>query len=179
MGPYSLFGVATGYTLKNSYKNTLVVLSVGTSAVFFGAWLGSIVAFFFGRYLCRKEVKRCTEKKRILKAIDGTMETQGFKLIFLMRLSLLVPFNFSNYVFGGSAVNPSSFALGTLGLIPMTLFFVYMGTTMASIEEAVSGDYSMTTLEIVISVVGTSLALIGIVFASCVVRQTLNKEMSR
>lgn len=107
MGPYSLFGIATGYTLKKSYENTALELAIGTLAVFSGAWIGAVVAFFFGRYLCRKAVKGCTEKNRVLKAIDATMENNGAKLIFVMRLSMLVPFNFSNYVFGGSAVKPT------------------------------------------------------------------------
>lgn len=69
--------------------------------------------------------------------------------------------------------------LGTLGLVPMALFFVYIGTTMATIEEAVSNNHGMSTLEIVIMVVGSSFALGGIIFASISVKRTLNKEMAR
>lgn len=54
-------------------------------------------------------------------------------MIILMRLSLLVPFNLSNYVFGGSAVKVFDFVMGTMGLLPMVLFFVYIGTTMSNI----------------------------------------------
>lgn len=72
-------------------------------------------------------------KKPLLRAIDSTMETRGLKLIILMRLSLLVPFNFSNYVLGISAVKYRDFMIGTLGLFPIVLFFVYIGTTMSNI----------------------------------------------
>jgi uncharacterized membrane protein YdjX (TVP38/TMEM64 family) len=56
-----------------------------------------------------------------------------------MRLSLLVPFNFSNYVFGSSAVKAFDFIIGTIGLLPMVIFFSYVGTTMNNIQEVASG----------------------------------------
>ena len=69
----------------------------------------------------------------MLRAIDKTMETQGFKIIILMRFSILVPFSVSNYVLGASSVNISHFIIGNFGLIPMALFYVYLGTTMENI----------------------------------------------
>jgi uncharacterized membrane protein YdjX (TVP38/TMEM64 family) len=114
-----------------------------------------------------------------LRAIDSTMETQGLKLIILMRLSLLVPFNLSNYVFGISAVKYEDFALGTLGLFPIVLFFVYIGTTMSNIHDAISGNVEMTTLEIVVMVIGTLVALVGLLYTTFLVRATLNAEIER
>lgn len=61
------------------------------------------------------------------------METQGLKMIVLMRFSLLVPFSLSNYVLGASSVNISHFIFGNFCLIPMALFYVYLGTTMQNI----------------------------------------------
>jgi uncharacterized membrane protein YdjX (TVP38/TMEM64 family) len=58
---------------------------------------------------------------------------QGLKLILLMRLSMIVPFNLSNYVFGASSVRIKEFVLGTLGLLPLVTFFVYIGTTVSDI----------------------------------------------
>ncbi len=51
-----------------------------------------------------------------------------------MRLSLVIPFNFSNYVLGASGVKIVHFILGTLGVIPLVLFFVFLGTTISDIE---------------------------------------------
>lgn len=133
MGPYSMFGVGTGYAFTRSYDSMVVVLTVGTVSVFLGALLGGIIAFVFGRYLCRSKIKKISKKNKILNAIDSTMETQGLKLVFLLRLSLLVPFNFSNYAFGGTAIKIGHFILGTLGLLPMALFWVYIGTTASNI----------------------------------------------
>ena len=54
----------------------------------------------------------------------------------MLRLSFLVPFNISNYVLGASAVKFKDFAIGTLALFPCSVFFVYVGTTISTLEEA-------------------------------------------
>ena len=72
-------------------------------------------------------------KYKVFSALDRTLENQGLKLVFLMRLSLLVPFNVSNYIFGGSAVKLRDYLIGTIGVLPIALFFVYIGTTMSNL----------------------------------------------
>ncbi len=72
-------------------------------------------------------------KYEVFSALDRTLENQGLKLVFLMRLSLLVPFNVSNYIFGSSAVKLRDYLIGTIGVLPIALFFVYIGSTMSNI----------------------------------------------
>lgn len=54
MGPYSILAIGSGYTLSHAYKNVWIVMTVGTFAVFIGAWLGGMIAFGIGRFCCRK-----------------------------------------------------------------------------------------------------------------------------
>jgi uncharacterized membrane protein YdjX (TVP38/TMEM64 family) len=109
----------------------------------------------------------------MLSALDEAVQTEGIKLIFLVRLSLIVPFNFSNYVFGGSSVVTSHFIIGTFGLIPMCVYFVYLGTTISSIQDILNNDAPMNTVTIVIYVVGALLGLTVLVSVSLVVRKIL------
>jgi uncharacterized membrane protein YdjX (TVP38/TMEM64 family) len=144
--PYSIMAMSTGYTMSQCFSNTAAAISIGTASIFVGAWCGSVIAYLVGRYLCRDQVVKLTLKYQVFSALDKTLESQGMKLVFLMRLSLLVPFNVSNYVFGGSAVRFTDYLLGTIGVLPIALFFVYMGTTMSNIQDALSGKEKMTTV---------------------------------
>ena len=90
-----------------------------------------------------------------------------------MRLSMLVPFNISNFVFGASAVQLRHFAVGTIGMIPLVAFFVYLGTSVSDLHEVVNGQHKMSRTEIAVMVLGTLFALIGLVFTSVMVKSAL------
>lgn len=107
------------------------------------------------------------------------MMTRGFKLMFLMRLSVLIPFNFSNYVLGGTAVKISDFVLGTTGIFPLVIFFVYVGSTMSNLQDFLDGNYGISTHEIILMVLGGLVAICAIVFVSYIVKRTLDKEIKR
>jgi hypothetical protein len=67
--------------------------------------------------------------------------------------------------------------IGTSGLLPMALFYVYIGTTMSTIEEAVAGTRSLSTAEIVVTTISLVVALCGIIVISIIVKRTLKKEI--
>lgn len=130
MLPYSIVAIATGYTFQYAYKEIVTVLGIGTAVIFFGAYLGALISFPIGRRICRVRVKAYASKKPVLRALESILEKDGLKLILLLRLSIAFPFNFSNYFMGASSVKFSHFALGTFSLIPITTFYVYIGTTL-------------------------------------------------
>jgi uncharacterized membrane protein YdjX (TVP38/TMEM64 family) len=82
----------------------------------------------------------------VFSALDKTLESNGIKLVFLMRMSLLVPYNISNLLFGATAIPFVHYLLGTIGVLPIIIFYVYLGTTMSNIEAAISGKEPLTTV---------------------------------
>lgn len=177
MGPYSVFALGSGYAFSHAFDHIAKVLAVGTACVFVGAWCGANIAFVLGRFCCRKRVLKFSEKKPILRAIDKVVLKEGLKLIILMRMSLLIPFNFSNYIFGCSAIKYWQFALGTLGVLPLVCFLVYMGTTFSNLQDAISGKQVMSTEEIIVMCVGTVIAALALLYATCKVRSVLKAEL--
>lgn len=107
-----------------------VIFGVGMGAVyvFVGATLGAIAAFWVGRYLARDWVSRKIEGNATFSAIDRAVAEEGFKIVLLTRLSPVFPFNLLNYAFGLTGVSLKSYALGSIGMIPGTLMYVYIGS---------------------------------------------------
>ncbi|MEG5033913.1 TVP38/TMEM64 family protein [Microcoleus sp. AT3-D2] len=127
------------------------VLTLGGGAIF-GLWwgsvyvfaasiLGAVFAFAIGRYLCRDRVVKYMESHPKFKALDRAVSQQGLKIVFLTRLCPLFPFNLLNYALGITQVSLKDYVLGSFGMIPGTIMYVYSGSLVG--EVAAIGTQTM------------------------------------
>ncbi|MHC5933620.1 TVP38/TMEM64 family protein [Nostoc sp.] len=100
----------------------------GTIYVLIAATIGATLAFLIGRYLSRDWVYRQINKHPKFKAINLAVAKQGWKIVLLTRLSPLFPFNLLNYAFGVTQVSLKDYMLGSFGIIPGTVMYVYIGS---------------------------------------------------
>ena len=91
--PGTIVTLGTGVALMKAYQNAWLAVAVGSLSVFIGTWLGSILAMLIARYLFRDYAVKCARKYKIVSAIDKAIETEGCKLMLLMRMCPLIPFN--------------------------------------------------------------------------------------
>jgi uncharacterized membrane protein YdjX (TVP38/TMEM64 family) len=92
-----------------------------------GATLGSTAAFLIGRYAARRLVAtRLAEMPRFL-AIEQAVSARGRRIVFLLRLSPVVPFNFLNYVLGLTTISVWDFVIASLGTVPGAFVYAYAG----------------------------------------------------
>jgi uncharacterized membrane protein YdjX (TVP38/TMEM64 family) len=93
-----------------------------------GYSVGAALAFLIGRYVAREPVARIVRTRPRLNAIDTAMGQGGWKLVALLRVTPVVPFNLSNYVFGVTAIRFWPFAVANgLFMLPAAMVFVYFG----------------------------------------------------
>jgi uncharacterized membrane protein YdjX (TVP38/TMEM64 family) len=107
----------------------------GSIYVFIAATLGAIFAFLIGRYLSRDWVYQQMQRHPKFNAIEAAVAENGLKIVFLCRLSPILPFNLLNYAFGITQISLKEYILGSFGIIPGTIMYVYMGS--------LAGDLSM------------------------------------
>ena len=143
-------------------------------SVWIGAEIGSCIAFLLGKFVLRELSEGLASKYKVTKALDKAIRTEGLKFVLLLRLCPLVPFNAFNYAMGITAVSFFHFALGGVGMIPGTIVYVFVGTTLGSITQAATGDYSGGTGALIMLIVGSVLACVAIVWVSIVVKRYLN-----
>jgi uncharacterized membrane protein YdjX (TVP38/TMEM64 family) len=105
----------------------------GSVYVFFGATLGATMAFWVGRHLLRDWVSRKINHRPQFQAIDAAVGRSGFKIVLLTRLSPLFPFNFLNYAYGVTQVSLKDYVLASVGMIPGTVLYVYIGSLAGSL----------------------------------------------
>ncbi|MBE9216169.1 TVP38/TMEM64 family protein [Plectonema cf. radiosum LEGE 06105] len=105
----------------------------GSLYVLIAAIIGAIFAFLVGRYISRDWVCQQIGKKPKFQAIDKAVAKNGFKIVFLTRLSPIFPFNLLNYAFGVTQVSLKDYILGSIGMIPGTVMYVYMGSLIGNI----------------------------------------------
>jgi len=100
----------------------------GFLAVSAGATLGAALAFLVARFIARDKVEAIAQRNEKFRRIDKAIGEKGAKLIFLLRLSPVIPFNLSNYFYGLTSVKfwPYLFA-SWIGMIPGTFLYVYIG----------------------------------------------------
>jgi uncharacterized membrane protein YdjX (TVP38/TMEM64 family) len=132
-----LYNVATVLLLPGAVLTlgggVLFGLWWGTVYVLIAATLGATIAFLMGRHLARDWVLRKIQSNRKFKAIDQAVAQQGFKIVFLTRLSPVFPFNLLNYTFGITKVSLKDYVLGSIGMLPGTLLYVYIGSLVSSL----------------------------------------------
>lgn len=103
-------------------------IGVGTICVFIGATMGATAAFLVGRYLARGWVTRKIAENSKFQAIDRAVGAAGFKIVLLTRLSPIFPFNLLNYAYGVTGVSLKDYVLASIGMLPGTLMYVYIGS---------------------------------------------------
>lgn len=145
----------------------------GVVFVFFGAMLGATAAFLIGRYVARDWVSGKVSGNRIFKSIYDAIEKEGRKIIFLVRLSPAFPFNLLNYALGLTNVSLADYVLGTVGILPGTVLYVYLGSLVG---DAASGAQK-SPLEWAFLVVGL-IATFAVVFVvTKVARKSLQESV--
>lgn len=106
---------------------------MGSLYVFIGATIGAIAAFLVGRYWARGWVVKKISGNEKFRAIDEAVAREGLKIVLLTRLSPIFPFNLLNYAYGVTGVSLKDYIFGSIGMIPGTIMYVYIGSLAGSI----------------------------------------------
>lgn len=111
----------------------------GVIFVFIGAVLGSAAAFLVARYVARAAIERRIAGNARFAAIDRAVGAEGRKIVFLLRLSPVFPFNLLNYALGLTRVPFTDFLAASVGMIPGTILYVYYGKLIGDVSALAGG----------------------------------------
>lgn len=147
----------------------------GSLVVFIGATLGATLAFLVGRYMARGWVAKKIEGNQNFAAIDKAVGKEGLKIVTLLRLSPIFPFNVLNYGLGVTGVSLKDYFLGSVGMFPGTVMYVYLGSLAGNLATIGAGDApSNPTVTWAIRIIG----LIATVAVTVVVTRVARKALA-
>jgi uncharacterized membrane protein YdjX (TVP38/TMEM64 family) len=185
LGPWGPVIFAGIYVVATVFFIPGSVLTLGAGAVFglglgsvcvsISATLGATAAFLVGRYLARDAIARKIEKNAKFAAIDRAVADEGWKIVFLTRLSPVFPFTLLNYAFGLTRVRLGHYVLASwIGMMPGTVMYVYLG----SLVNVGAGHRQRTIGEWVSYGVGLLATIAVTIFVTRVARKALEKKIS-
>ncbi|MDB9451662.1 TVP38/TMEM64 family protein [Dolichospermum circinale] len=149
----------------------------GSIYVFIGATLGAIAAFLGGRYLAQGWVKEKISSYKKFAIIDKAVSKEGLKIVLLVRLSPLFPFNLLNYALGITSVSFQDYLIGSVGMIPGTIMYVYFGSLVGDIALIGSKNQpGNIILHWVIQIMGLIATIAVTVYVTNIAKKALKDE---
>jgi uncharacterized membrane protein YdjX (TVP38/TMEM64 family) len=147
----------------------------GSILVYIGAVLGASAVYFLAARLVRTRVITWIDREPRLAVVRRAVAEQGVWLMFLLRLSPLVPFVQLNYVLVLSGVGYRDYLVATLGMWPTIVMYVYYGKVVGDVAALAAGVAPPRGTEYyVLLVVG----LVATIVASTMITRAAKKAMT-
>ncbi|KAK6937498.1 SNARE associated Golgi protein [Dillenia turbinata] len=163
-------------TLGGGY---LFGLPVGFVADSIGATIGATAALFIGRTIGRPYVISKLKNYPQFQAVAFAIQRSGFKIVLLLRLTPLLPFNMLNYLLSVTPVGIGEYMLATwFGMMPITFALVYVGTTLKDLSDVTHGWSKVSKARWACLALGLGLSVILIVCIAKVAKASLDKALA-
>ncbi|MGB3138390.1 MAG: TVP38/TMEM64 family protein [Nodosilinea sp.] len=153
----------------------------GAFLVFIGAMLGATAAFLVGRYVARGWVASKIANNPKFQTLDDAIAREGRKIILLLRLSPVFPFNLLNYGLGLSQISLKDYVIGSTGILPGTIMYVYLGSLVGNLATLGAGDGSQSPeaarIQWIIRIVGLIATVAVTLYVTRIARRALNESL--
>ncbi|XP_062086107.1 uncharacterized protein LOC133792206 [Humulus lupulus] len=175
--PLTILAVpASILTLGGGY---LFGLPLGFVADSIGATIGATAAFILGRTIGRSYVISKLKNYPKFEAVAIAIQRSGFKIVLLLRLVPLLPFNMLNYLLSVTPVRIEEYVMATwLGMMPITFTLVYIGTTLKDLSDVTHGWNELSTSNWVFIGLGFCISIIILVCITKVAKASLDKALA-
>lgn len=152
----------------------------GIPIISIGSTLGASIAFLLGQTLARGLVESAVKDYPKFRAIDEAVKIEGWKMILLLRLIPLVPFNFLNYALALTSINIFTYIFFSwIGMFPGTVLYVYIGISAGSLADIIAGRTQTGTWWVQLIIFGSTgvLVVIGFILIGFIARKYIKKYL--
>ncbi|GEM_PF-3438606 len=166
----TLFFIGTAFTMAILLTPTTFISSLsgflfGLSSLVYvvpAYLLASLLGYMFGRHLDKGRLLKSMVDMDNKELLKYTVESNPFWFVILCRISPILPFGLMNLLLPAFGVKVKEFiTAGTLGMLPRTTLFVWLGSAAQNLLEAFNsgnGDigfkFYMTSILVIVSSFG-------------------------
>jgi len=111
----------------------------GTMLTYVGAVLGASAVYALAAPLARWRVLRWIDRDPRVAATRRAVVKDSAWIMFLLRLSPLVPYNLLNYALALSGVTFRDYLLASVGMIPAIIMYAYYGKVAGDVTRIAAG----------------------------------------
>lgn len=188
LGPWGPAAFIAIYVLATVAFLPGSILTLGAGAVFgvvmgsvyvsAASTLGATAAFLIGRHFARDAVARRTAGHPGFAAVDKAVAAEGWKIVGLIRLSPLFPFNLLNYALGVTQVGLRDYVLASwVGMMPGTIMYVYVGSLAGDVAGLGAAGRTRTPAEWALYIVGLLATVAVSLYVTRIARKALERRM--
>jgi len=141
--------------------------------VFVAATLGSALAFLAARHVVRSSIERRVAGNERFAAIDRAIARDGRRIVFLLRLSPVFPFNLLNYALGLTRIGLVDYCVASVGMVPGTVLYVYLGSLGGQAAVAASGGSDRQLLTWGVRLLGLAATAVVTILVTRIARRAL------
>lgn len=168
LGPLSYIGFLGCWIIaKTLCIDALSIVLAFSSGVLFGgliegtilsvvcSTIASIIGFYLSRIYLKDFVAKKLQDSPLLRAISKSISKEGFKTVFTLRLSPLLPIPIGayNYIYGASSVSAIDFISGiSLASIKPMLLDSYLGIFGKSIIDADNSQSDVVFIAVIVAI---------------------------
>jgi uncharacterized membrane protein YdjX (TVP38/TMEM64 family) len=140
----------------------LVYGTIALPIVLAASTCGAVAGFLISRHLFQARFRTAIERRPSWRSIVDAIDSEGWVLVFLLRLASPVPGSATTYLLGLSGIRLWPYTSATcLGLGPQTVLFVLIGAAAPTALEG--GSFSVIKLIILLAGVVTSAVILWLV----------------
>jgi len=184
LGPWGPVAFIVGYALATVAFAPGAILTLAAGSIFGVVWgvvyvfiaatVGASLAFLAARHVVRRAIEQRVAGNARFTAIDEAIARDGRRIVFLLRLSPVFPFNLLNYVLGLTRIGFGDYVIASLGMIPGTILYVYLGALGGQAAVAASGGDDTELLTWAVRIVG----LVATAIVTVIITRTARRALA-
>jgi uncharacterized membrane protein YdjX (TVP38/TMEM64 family) len=185
LGPFAMIGfiviyVVDALVLGPAWLLALVAglafgLVKGGLLVWVSANAAAAVGFLVARYFARHRIEKIAMKNEKYEAVDRAIKRHGWKVVLLLRVSPILPYTISNYIYGLTAVDFVHYVIASaVGLVPMVAVYVSIGAAgREAALAAAGGRHAHSLVEWIVLGVGVLVTIAAAILIARSAKQEL------